>query len=498
MQRSGYWPRSFLKLAWGGLLLVSVPLGVALVGAGMSSARLAGLGAQGLEQATAMVGDARALVDQVVGLERKARQLTVLGDPTLLRDYAERGRKVREIVRRMVRLPLPPEDLARLRNLARVEESVRAVLLGGPPAPGDVDAALVRFADLHRMARETAAAANRFVLDQAERIRQEAARLERRLFWQMLAVVPLTLALAAVFAYLLASPIRAIDQAIHRMGEGRFDRVVSVAGPRDLVFLGERLEWLRRRLVELEEEKTRFLAHLSHDLKTPLTAIREGAELLASGVTGRLEPEQAEVARIVRENCLQLQRQLENLLTYSLGEVQDRREPPGAVDLAEVVRSAAEDLAPAARARGIEVRLEVEPVPVLGHQRRLRSVVENLLSNALKFTPRGGRVGVRLRAEGERVVMEVWDSGPGIPAEERDRVFEPFFQGTARGEGPVRGSGLGLAIVREYVESHGGTVEVLAEDQGGARFRIVLPGSDAPRPGAGDVPGGGRGSRPNG
>ena len=115
---------------------------------------------------------------------------------------------------------------------------------------------------------------------------------------------------------LIARPIRQLDQAIRQMGTADFTHAIEVNGPQDLRYVGQRLEWLRTRLNELEQQQTRFLRHVSHELKTPLTAVREGAELLRDNVGGRLSPEQQEIVRIVRENTLSLQKLIEDLLTY--------------------------------------------------------------------------------------------------------------------------------------------------------------------------------------
>ncbi len=155
-----------------------------------------------------------------------------------------------------------------------------------------------------------------------------------------------------MFAVLIARPIRQLDQAIRRMGTADFTHAIEVNGPQDLRYLGQRLEWLRTRLNELEQQQTRFLRHVSHELKTPLTAVREGAELLRDNVGGRLSPEQQEIVRIVRENTLSLQKLIEDLLTYH----QTRAVEPatlGPVPVADVVRRVLREQKLAAIARMI-------------------------------------------------------------------------------------------------------------------------------------------------
>src|SRR4029079_17662861 len=167
-----------------------------------------------------------------------------------------------------------------------------------------------------------------------------------------LATVGIAIALAIVFAMLIARPIRQLDQAVRQMGTADFTHAIRVTGPQDLRYVAQRLEWLRARLAELEQQQSRFLRHVSHELKTPLTAVREGAELLRDNVGGRLTTEQQDTVRIVRENTLQLQKLIEDLLAYH----QSRALEPathGPVALADVVARVLREQKLAALARMI-------------------------------------------------------------------------------------------------------------------------------------------------
>src|ERR1700722_3414066 len=133
-------------------------------------------------------------------------------------------------------------------------------------------------------------------------LRLGAQRAQQNLLWQTLLLVPMTLAVVGVFTYLFGRPIRAIDRAISELGRGTFSRPIVIKGPADLERLAAQLEWLRGRLLDLAQEKNRFLRHMSHELKTPLANIREGTELLMDGAVGELDSNQREVAGILREN----------------------------------------------------------------------------------------------------------------------------------------------------------------------------------------------------
>ena len=181
----------------------------------------------------------------------------------------------------------------------------------------------------------------------------------------------------------------------------------------------------------------------------------------------------------MRDNSVKLQRLIEELLDYqrALHAAASLEVKP--VKLDELVAGAAREHELAAHAKGVTLKLDAEPALLEADPEKLRSIVDNLVSNAVKFTPPGGTIAVRARAAAGEAMIEVVDSGPGVPAEERDSIFNLFFRGRARSDavglrGGIKGSGLGLAIARELVEAHGGQIAVVADGAGG-HFRVTLP-----------------------
>jgi two-component system sensor histidine kinase GlrK len=319
-------------------------------------------------------------------------------------------------------------------------------------------------------------ATNRLTESAIERLQEIATQGRQKWLYLALATAAIALALAILFAVLIARPIRQLDQAIRRMGTADFGHRIEVNGPQDLRYLGQRLEWLRSRLHDLEEQQNRFLRHVSHELKTPLTAVREGAELLRDNVGGKLSPEQREIVAIVRQNSLSLQKLIEDLLNYH----QTRAlEPQAAVSVSmfEVVRRVLSEHKLAALARMVTFEQQLEPALVVGDAVKLRTIVDNLVSNAIKYSPRSASIVVALGTERGFAVLDVIDGGPGIDRQERERIFDSFYQGAPPDDGRVKGSGLGLAIAREYALAHGGRIEVRdrADHEPGAHFRLWLP-----------------------
>jgi PAS domain S-box-containing protein len=231
----------------------------------------------------------------------------------------------------------------------------------------------------------------------------------------------------------------------------------------------------RQVAAELERAKSEFLSSISHELRTPLTSILGYAALLREDTEGI--PEAGEYIDVIERNASRQLRLVEDLLSIAriqAGEFEVHRCP---ADLAEVVHLGVEAMRPAAKEAGLRLESDcVPPARVLGDADRLDQVLANLLSNAIKFTPRGGRITVSLRTNPEEAVLTVTDTGPGIPPQERARLFERLFRGDDVKQLQVSGAGLGLAIARSIVEAHEGTIEARTDPEcGGAIFELTLP-----------------------
>jgi two-component system sensor histidine kinase GlrK len=363
----------------------------------------------------------------------------------------------------------------------RQRESVIFDLLGTKTPSPELAKSLERdFAELARRTQSLNTLASRSIDQEVDALRTSAAKSRNQVLWQMLAMIPAALLMIAGFTYMLVRPIRDLEGAINRLGEGKLAKRIRVSGPRDIEKLGEQLDWLRQRLISLEDQKTRFFQHVSHELKTPLTALREGSDLLGDEIAGRLNDEQRDIARILKQNSLTMERLIQDLLTYSQTQSADRLDRKVAFEsrplqlknlLDEVIN--AQKIALVAKA--LNVNLDFEAVSCHGDAEKLRVVIDNLLSNAIKYSPPGGTIILKLHKDKDTAAIDVIDNGPGIAEEDLERIFEPFYRGKGAAASAAKGTGLGLAIVRDYVEMHRGTVTALAGT--GAHFRVILPKS---------------------
>ena len=467
------YPRSFLSLLLLGFTIVALPLLFALFSNAVAFERLAGMSEQAVHSAVRVTQVSRSLANSVTSLERSARQYAVAGEASFLESYRANRATFRGSIEQLEAMTLSDEQRRELEAISREAEAIDAAIARTGPAP-QLSPLLARgFLSLNDRAHTLVSLGDHVIDDGIEQLREQAVQARNNVFWLMIALVPTALLLIASFTFLLARPITQVTASIRALGEGQFARPIQIQGPGDMVRLGEQLDWLRGRLLELEAQKTRFLQHMSHELKTPLTALREGSDLLSSGVVGNLNAEQREIARILQENSIELRKLIEGLLNYSAVHAQASYLDAKIVQLRDVVRRVVNDRKLPIVAKGIRIELNCEHVTAYCDEEKIRVVLDNLLSNAVKYSPDRGLISIKLYKDRSDAVFEVLDEGPGIPPTERDKIFEAFYRGADVPVSAIKGSGLGLSIVKEYVQLHRGQIEVL--EGPGAHFRIRFP-----------------------
>ena len=292
----------------------------------------------------------------------------------------------------------------------------------------------------------------------------------------------------------LTVPINRLRRVALQVARGNLDERAQLSGVLEIDELAAQFNVMADRLsaslriLEADRDRLReFVADVSHELRTPIAALRTFSDLQHDG---KVDPAtRDEFLSRSREQISRLEWLSTNLLDLSRIDAGIYPLDMGWGDLRDPVRSVVEAHAEAAEERGITLSSEVPAKPVDAHfdRERIVQLVTNLAGNALKFTPRGGEVSIRLTDTPQTAIIEVRDSGPGIPPEELPRIFERFYRGTNTGEARASGSGLGLAIVRSIVEMHGGSVAVESTVGEGSLFRVMLPrvvvaDAAAPRP----------------
>ncbi len=464
---------SFRQLLLLAFLLIAVLLGAASLRGLFTLEGLIKQSSDGAQQAVELSAAAQRLAERSVAMERAARQYLVLDDPSLRQRFDDAAREAEAALQRLAgNDDLPPElaqtwrdTLATIRSqLAGSSVSLRPREATLAAAFRDLDASNLAIADQVRAATEARTQALRNKVDAGR------APLGRQLGGAIVVAV----ALALGFGVWLSRPLKRLETAIIALGENRLDQVIEMQGPTDVRRLGRQLEWLRLRLAELDADKARFLRHVSHELKTPLAALREGVALLEDGVTGSLSEQQREVARILRQNTVVLQAQIEDLLRFNAAAFEARRLVRRKTELTALIAERVAEQRLQARSRKLHVNVSGEPVWVEVDADKLGVALGNLLSNAIRFSPVGATINVSVSTLPGRACIDIVDAGAGIASADRARIFEPFYRGERQPMDAARGSGIGLSIVHEYITAHGGHIELLP-DGPGAHFHIELP-----------------------
>jgi two-component system sensor histidine kinase GlrK len=461
-----------------GLALIAVPLLVAVLTAALQIRQLADTGQKIVVEGVTAARASQELFSEISSLERTARLYDVLNDSNLLELYRRQDGRLtatRIQLEHRSQTATSRKTLGELGELQRnIGKSVLSMQAG--KATSNASGMSRRFAELGALADKVAEQSNAQIDTEVAALEAQTQQARRRLVWQAGLLVPLTIVAIIVLTVAVGRPLRQLDRAINELGEGTFSNQIVVAGPHDLEKLGGQLEWLRQRLLDLAHERNRFLRHMSHELKTPLANIREGTELLMDGAVGELDSNQREVAGILRENGIKLQRMIENLLSFSAWQTSSVGLEATQFRLRPVVKQVLENQQLTLLSQRVRLDVRIEDVTLIADRSKVRLILENLVSNAVKYSPKGGTIHLRARTTAaEMLELDVADSGPGIPVEDRAHVFEAFYTGRASKSSAVKGTGIGLSVVLEFVSAHGGTVQIIDGEFPGAHFRIRMP-----------------------
>ncbi|MGZ5058285.1 MAG: sensor histidine kinase [Methylobacter sp.] len=465
-----------------GFVIAVIPLFLAVMYAAFGMRETSALGrtinSEVFEQTKAI----RLVLQKTADIERKARLFVLLSDPAVRQPYEQQSYEstrasFKQALSALLKLHLDNKIALLVNELSEKENLIYQQIISS----ANENKLKLPVDEAFQGLRESSSSLSRefesYVDHEFNELRSQSESLEQGLLIKGGILLAISFIFLVIVLAVLSRSMRQLDACIRRLGSGELEQPINITGPSDLRYLGSRLEWLRTHLMELEISKQQFMHNVAREIDLPLENIREGAELLASESA---EPGGArqDIAQLLCSNVDKLKTVSEELLRYSRINSTAETKRKETVKMESLLESVIADFQIPLQSKSISLKKLVRPVEISGRHDQLRSIIEQLLSNAVKYSPTGGEIRIMLRDSGSQLELEVEDEGPGIDPNDRSRVFEPFFRGkAAQCEDNVEGPGLGLAIVKEYVVNHQGKVDIIdsRQDQHGARIRVQIP-----------------------
>jgi two-component system sensor histidine kinase GlrK len=465
-----------------GILLVS--MGLMGLYAVIYLDRITELNSQILAVDIACIQEGKRLIKTFLGEIRNAEKFLVLQEADFYANSQQGKEDVRLSLNRIAGLVDTVEEgqaIAQIRQLhARYGEEVRSTApdtqarkqLREEISDGFIEKTneLIRFRE-------------QIIQNKTTKARDEAHTASRMIAWFAMGGTFVALQLAYIQARSISRPLNRLAREMRRLGKGEPVHPLTIQAPHEVRELATTFYSMAEELADLDRMKSDFTAHVSHELRTPLTAIREGTALMLEEIPGPLSPAQVEILEVVRDHGERLNSAIASILDLNKMEVEMMEYEFAPCDLTAVIQRSLVSIGLIAEKREVIVdaccsdRLPI----VYADERRIQQVLDNLLSNALKFTPKGGKVEVVANPlpsssrKMNEIEIRVSDNGAGIPESDLTKVFTKFYQGHQDRAQKYRGTGLGLAIAHHIVHAHQGQIWVESQVGKGSTFVFTIP-----------------------
>jgi len=443
-----------------------MPLGVLIYQATDSMVTLSRLGREHAQQALEFLGRGQQLRSLSEDLVRSSRQYVVVQKPEILDRFNNQLEQFSELLQVHAFLI----DSKTITELLQLTQSLKQQ----KPNKKSVDQVIDLVALTTTLYDDT-----RKRLEQRLESLNARAQHQQNLLWlQAGLLILMSSVLILFFSIRITTPVKHLQKRIQALGYGQKSLSIHFSGPREFIALNHQLDWLEEHLQLLEQEKQAFLRHMSHELKTPLTTLREGTDLLAEELAGPLNDSQQEILQLMQQNGLALQSLIEQLLDYN--RLQHSGEPEYSISsIGPIIKEALASHQLLLQQKEISVSIPQNEVECRVDKGLLLRTLSNLVSNAAVYGDQAGTLTIDIVNRKEFILIEVSNTGPTIPAEDLDKLFDPFYQGQNRRQGSIKGSGIGLSIAREAVRAQNGDLILNKNNSGVVSFIITLPKKEA-------------------
>lgn len=478
---------SLTQWAWTIYLIVTLPLIVAIIYTSLEVTDYTQNSQKTLFQTVKAFERSQDFQKTIIEMERNIRQFQVLSDlgPDLyegkdLTDYMENRNKFLLDLESLKKQFLDKQARSLLQTIVLIEEQL-FIDISNNVADNEQKIStldLTVFDHLTSLVKDLVSNSEKKVGSEAAKLSETAQHVGLKLKYSAIASIPITLILAVIFVKIITRPLKDLGRAIRNLGEEGFEKPISIRGTKDLTEIGQHLEWLRQKLNELEFEKQQFIRNVSHELKTPLATLKEGTDLLSENVVGVLNTEQQDIIHLMKMGNITINDLVQNLLEYQRTISTKVEMNYSNFELRILIERMTNEYELLLRSKNITLDNQLSDIKVRADHDKLRVIISNLFSNAVKFSPQNSTIGLTLISHDDNIIQFIIeDQGPSIEKELESIIFKDFYQGESAKGWKIKASGLGLALVKHYLQAHKGSIKLLDANKQycGARFSLLLP-----------------------
>ncbi len=475
---------SIKRLTLLGFTLVALPLVLALLYSANQVSQLSKQGTKAIFNVAELINTHRELSNSLKKMERYASQYLVLNDHGLIKKYALEQALIITISEKIShyqdqRLQQFSQELSSA--VVQIDENINNIF------SNKVQHRQISLEDLQKQFKHVIKINEKMnnrssdiINIQARKIKDSSEQISNTLL-KSLFIIPVSLLIAAIFIRLITRPLKQLTLKIQQLQQGNLQQQSSLQDSKVNGFIetkeiNDALDTMRNRLHALELQKSSFIRHISHELKTPLAAIREGTELLYDHSVGQLNDEQQEIAKIIRNSTTRLQRLIEELLDFNIvldsSSLQDREKVNFSSLIEQVISQRSLDI----KRKNLTLNKHFQPITFESNTKQLTVIIDNLLSNAIKYSPNNGVITIKAQLHNQQLNLSISDQGTGIESQHQDKVFDAFYQGTPAKGYNIKSSGLGLTIVKELLMRLNGTISLESQTQSpsGTKMNVII------------------------
>lgn len=467
---------SIKKLTLLGFTLVALPLVVGLIYSVMQVNQMSSQASKAIFSVANLAQTNRELNENQLKLERLASQYLILKDASFKQHYLAKEQETLSLVDEKL-VTYNDQSLTDYgHEFTLIISKIHHYISSGAVEGKTLAIIEQHFIALAKITQHINRRSNALINQQSSKIETAASQVSRTMLIGLV-MIAVTLMIAGCFVFLITSPLKLLTEKIRSIAQGDFDKQFIAKGPPEVRAIAEALEIMRLRLHALELQKSSFIRHISHELKTPLAAIREGTELLYDNSVGKLSDDQQEICHIIKTSVNRLQHLIEDLLDFNIVLDSTSLQDSERIALKPLVASVLHDHKLDIQRKQLVIRINIDNLIIQSNVKQLTVILDNLLSNAIKYSKEKGLIVIACELSGSQCVMAIEDHGIGIAEEIKDKIFDAFYQGAAPENSQIKGSGLGLTIVKELLMRLNGEITILPQGakKNGTKIQITLP-----------------------